>query len=119
VGTYVAALAYVSLPGHPADAPYAPDFVAAIDTTSPGNYKRGNWTRLDPMKDYHYDKYAGTVTLTSVVDAQAIAVNYTIVGPGGKNQTYGDSVGHKLYLKLIKPESIQDHPTYRPAWTSC
>ncbi|HYQ87251.1 MAG TPA: cell surface protein SprA [Bacteroidota bacterium] len=116
-GTYVTASAYVNLPGHPSDVSYAPDFVATFDTTSPGNYKRGYWTRLDPTKDYRYDKSAGTVTLlTSVVDAQAIAVNYTIVGAGGRNQVYGDSVGHNLYLKLIKPENIQDHPGYKPAW---
>jgi hypothetical protein len=115
-GTYVSGAAYVNMPPHDGRIKFDPSVVAGFDTTSPGNYKRGYWTKLDPTKDYRYDRYGGYITfLTNVNENQAYAVTYT-TAENNTNTIYGDTAGGVYYLKLIKPENLQDHPDYRPAW---
>ncbi len=112
-GTYVTGAAYINVPPHPAGTRFDPSTLAAYDTTSPGNYKRGYWVKLDPTKDYRYSNYGGYITfLTNVNESQAYAVTYSTAD----NNIYGDTANGVYYLKLIKPENIQDHPDYRPAW---
>ncbi len=117
--------AYVKLPPHRIGEVYQPGFVDTLDTSSVGNYQHGYWIRLDPTKDYRYDGYGGYIVFTSSVeDAQAYAVSYTIVGPQDPtnpnrhiNMVYGDTIaGGAGYLKLIKPVYVSEHPEYRPAW---
>jgi cell surface protein SprA len=118
-GTYVKASAYIDMPPHQLatrsnpGTPLDTAAIALFDTTSPGRFKSGYWTRLDPSKDYRYDRYGGYITiLTNVNEQVAYAVNY-ITADG---TVYGDSVEHKFYLKMVKPENLQDHPSYKPAW---
>lgn len=112
-GTYIYAAAYVDIPQHALGTPFPVNALTGIDTTSPGRYKSGYWIRLDPSKDYRVDRFGGyVVLLTNVNDALAYAVNYSTAD----NTVYGDTLGGKYYLKMIKPQNLQDHPDYKPAW---
>ncbi len=118
-GTYVKASAYIDMPPHrlavgsDPGTPLDTAAIALFDTTSPGRFKSGYWTRLDPSKDYRYDRYGGYITiLTNVNEQVAYAVDYITAD----RTVYGDSLDHKFYLKMIKPENLQDHPSYKPAW---
>jgi len=122
-GVVVSKKAFIDLPPHPIGGSYGPDVVDHLDTTSSGRYVDAYWVRLDPNKDYKFDRYGGYIVLNTFNDGQAYAVSYTIRGAantnGGFNTlVYGDSIPNtgRSYLKLVKPIDISNHPEYKPAW---
>ncbi|MBI3364836.1 MAG: cell surface protein SprA [Ignavibacteriae bacterium] len=117
--------AYVDLPPHLFDESYQPGFTNLLDSSSSGRYKQAYWIRLDPSKDYKFDKDGGYIVFNSLEDQQAYAVSYTVQGypdpfHQGKflSMVYGDSIPGRNdpYLKLIKPIDLGNHPEYKPAW---
>jgi hypothetical protein len=117
------ARAYIDLPPHDPGTTYQPDQINELSTDL-GRYGWGLFKQLGPQ-DFKFagtDKNTGTLTmLTSVAENQVIAVAYTILGTGGRNETYGTpqgslNPGDTLVLKLIKPMNLSSNPSYHPAW---
>ncbi len=114
---YKSGRAYINLPSINVNENYTLEQIAVL-STQPGRYEPGIFVRLDPNKDYKFDRYGGYITLNSTPsDNQIIAVSYTIAGENNVNKVYGGTVMENdtlLYLKLIKPLSLT--PGHTQAW---
>src|SRR5208283_3466454 len=88
----------------------------------PGYSESGRWQKLNPLKDYTIQQYAGYITLNAPLQqGQAVAIAYRVQSPFGhaNDSVYGTFTGtaqpsNVLILKLIKPKSLL--PQYRRAW---
>ncbi len=78
--------------------------------------------RLDPERDYRFDKYRGFLTLNQTIDDNKIlAVSYVVSNPstagwpkvGTLDEDLADD-SQAVILKLIKPRNIQ--PSYEDTW---
>lgn len=111
------ARSYIDLPAIHDTAGYRPTDLANLSAAD-GRYYNGLFKRLDPNKDYSYDKMGGFINLfTNVTNDQTVAVSYTIAGPNNASQTFGGKIAgiqDTIVLRLVKPPYLQ--PSYRPAW---
>lgn len=124
---FIQADAVIDLPYHAVGTPYPQGLLDTIynQPPVPGSHVKGKWIRLDPKKDYKIDDhggfFSGYITLNNMSPSYSYAVTYTVVGPivGGRHEgrVYGDSLGGKVVLKLIRPADLSLHPDWKTAWS--
>ncbi len=92
------------------------------DLEKKGEVEVGLFYKLNYPEDYRYDESAGFITLNrSIQHEQAIAVAYTLPGPGlqgtidiGNFGAKDTSKTLKLVMKLVRPRKLD--PSFKRAW---
>ncbi len=101
-------VAYINLP--PVSVGDVNGYANKRDTsvTIPGEIEVGQWDKLEPLKDYTIQQYAGYITLNrSLQQGQALAIAYRTQSDSVYGTLTGTGVNDSiLVLKLIKPKSL-------------